>query len=111
MGSAGKLDRQLQFQRFTATDDGFGMVETWANHGGPIWAGKTDVSDGERYRASEVSASITTRFMVRWSSFTRDITPKDRLTCEGFAYDISGIKEGKGRRQWLEITAAARADQ
>jgi len=108
--SAGNLDRQIQFQRFTSTDDGFGMVETWADHGGLEWAKKADASDGERWRASEVSAIITTRFVVRYSDFTRDITPKDRLTCEGFAYDISGIKEIDGRRRWLEITAAARSD-
>ena len=108
--TAGQLDRQIQFQRFTLTDDGFGSVEAWADHGTLEWASKTDISDGEKWRAQEVSASISTRFMVRYSAFTRDITPKDRLTCEGFSYDISGIKEIDGRRRWLEITAAARPD-
>lgn len=58
-----------------------------------------------------MQASVTTRFVVRWSPFTRDLSPRDRLTCEGFEYNIVGIKEGEGRRQWLEITAAARSDQ
>jgi len=110
MKGAGKLDRRIQFQRFTETDDGFGAVQNWADHGSPVWARKTDVSDSERWRAGEVSATITTRFRVRYSSFTSSITPKDRLTYDGLTYDISGIKEGEGRRAWLEITAAARAD-
>jgi SPP1 family predicted phage head-tail adaptor len=110
MGNAGAIDRQIQFQRATSADDGYGVVTSWANHGGLQWASKADVSDGERWRASEVSAIITTRFVVRYSEFTRGITPKDRLTCDGFSYDISGIKEIDGRRKWLEITAAARSD-
>lgn len=107
----GNLDRLIQFQRATMVDDGFGMVEVWGDHGDPIWSSKTDVSDAERYRASEVAASITTRFVVRWSAFSRDLTPKDRLVCEGREFNITGIKEGKGRRRWLEITAAARVDK
>lgn len=108
---AGKLDRLVQFRRAELVDDGYGMVPLWSNHGDPIHAQKTDVSDGERYRAQEVSASITTRFVVRYSAFTSDITPKDRLVCEGIEHEITGKKEGPGRRQWYELTCAARADQ
>lgn len=107
---AGKLDRRVQFRRSFPRDDGFQPVETWDSHGTPVWAAKRDVSDRERMAAQEVSATITTRFQVRWSSFTAGITPKDRLTCEGVEYDITGIKE-IGRRDALEITASARADQ
>ena len=106
----GRLDRYVQFQRATLSDDGFQMVEAFANHGTRISANRKDVSDAERYRANEVSAIITTRFVVRYSSFTAALTPKDRLTCEGRSYNISGIKEMDGRRQYLEITAAARVD-
>jgi SPP1 family predicted phage head-tail adaptor len=106
---AGSLDRRIQFLRATMTDDGLTSTETWADHGLPVYAAKADVSDGERWRAGEVSAHITTRFRVRWSSFTSDLTPKDRLVCEGRTYDIIGIKE-IGRREALEITAAARID-
>ena len=108
--TAGNLDRIIQFRRASLVDNGFGMVEEFANHGGDIWAKKTEVSDSERFRASAVSASITARFVVRWSDFTRDITPKDRLVCEGREFDISGLKEVDGRRRFLEITAAARVD-
>ena len=104
------LDRRVQFLRASLTDDGFGQVEVFEPHGAPEPAAKKDVSDGERWRAGEVQAHITTRFTVRWYAFTADLTPRDRLTCEGRSYDISGIKEVGGRRRWLEITAAARAD-
>ena len=104
--NAGKLDRQVQFLRYTTTDDGFGQVQAWADHGSAVWASKTDVSDAERWRANEVSAALSTRFVVRWSAFTKAITPKDQLVCEGVTYDITGIKETGERRRWLELTCA-----
>jgi SPP1 family predicted phage head-tail adaptor len=104
------LDRRIQFRRATLADDGFGFVETWANHGSPVWAKKTDISEGERWRAQEMQAQITTRFVVRYSEFTSGITPKDRIAFEGREYDLSGIKEIGARRTFLEITAAARSD-
>ena len=106
-----KLDRRVQFRRKALVNDGFGFTESWANHGQPVPASKEDVSDGERWRAGEVSAHVTTRFVIRWSAFADGITPADRLVFEGLEYDISGIKEPKGtRRKWIELTAAARND-
>jgi head-tail adaptor len=107
--SAGKLNRRVQFQRAALVDNGLEQVETFADHGDPVAASKTDLSDGEKWRAGEVAAHISTRFIVRSSTFTRGLTAKDRLTCEGRSYDIVGIKE-RDRRVSLEITAAARAD-
>ena len=105
------LDRLIQFQRATLTDDGFGQVETWANHGEPVWAAKKDASDAERWRAGEVQAQITTRYTVRYSPFTAGLTPKDRIVAEGGReFDVSGIKEIGARQTFLEITASARAD-
>ncbi|AZB65035.1 head-tail adaptor protein [Cereibacter sphaeroides] len=108
---AEKLDRRIQFRRAAPVDDGFAEVETWSDHGSPVWAARADLSDGERWRAAEVAAGVTTRFTVRWSAFAAAITPKDRLLCDGREFDITGIKEPpETRRQWIEITAAARID-
>lgn len=111
------LDRRVQFRRASLSDDGFNSSVAWDealpetdNHGLLVWASKTDVSDVERWKAGEVAASITARFVVRYSAFAADITPIDRLVCEGVTYGISGIKE-VGRRRFLEITASARADK
>uniref|UniRef100_UPI0040483DEA phage head closure protein n=1 Tax=Yoonia sp. TaxID=2212373 RepID=UPI0040483DEA len=106
MGGAGKLDRRIQFRRYTMTDDGFSKVETWADYGTSVWASKKDVSDAERMRAGEVSAVLTARFEVRSSSFTRGLTAKDAVSYRGVAYNIFGIKEF-GRNNRLEITAGA----
>ena len=110
--NAGKLDRRVQFRRSVLVDDGFSQVEEWQDHGAPIFAAKREVSDAERYRAAQVVAEITTRFTVRWSEFTADISPADRLTCEGRDFNITGIKETPDhRRRMLEITGSARAGQ
>lgn len=110
--SASKLDRKIQFRRFTLEDDGYGQVEVWADHGGPIWAHRADVSDGEKFAAAQVQATVTTRFTVRSSAFTRDINPADRILHAGQDFNITGTKESKdGRFQFIEITASARTDQ
>lgn len=104
------LDRRVTFERATQTAGALGTTLSWGAHGGVVWAARRDISDGERWRAGEVGAAISTRFIVRWNSFTRGLTPADRLACEGVTYDITGIKEIGPRRRFLEITASARAD-
>ena len=105
-----RADRRVQFERYTATDDGFGQVQDWTAHGSPVPAERRDVSDGEKARAGEVQATLMTRFIVRWSPFSADITPKDRLTTEGRAFNIVGAKESGGRRRYIELTCVARND-
>ncbi|MGY9045997.1 MAG: phage head closure protein [Rhodobacterales bacterium] len=110
--NAATLDRRVQFRRAVLVDDGYGQVEQWQDHGAPVFAAKRDISDAERWNAGQVQASITTRFTVRWSGFTADIDPTDRLTCEGREYEITGIKETPDRRRrMLELTCSAWADQ
>lgn len=104
------LDRIIQFYRYTEVEGDYGLEKKWAMHGGKQWAKRTDVTNREAWLALEVSATITTRFLVRWSDFTADITPKDTIVSEGRTYDITGIREVSGRREYLEINAAARAD-
>ncbi len=113
MGMSGsKLDRQIQVRRYTEEDDGYGMVKVWADHGDPISAHRADVSDGEKFAAAQVQATVTTRFTVRSSAFTRDINPRDRIKADGQDFNISGAKESKeGRLQFIEFTCSARNDQ
>jgi SPP1 family predicted phage head-tail adaptor len=110
MPAAGDLSWRVQFRRATRMHDGISTTETFVDIGGAVWASKRDVTDIERWRAAEVQATITTRFIVRWSHFTACITPKDRLVCDGREYEITGIRETV-RREELEITAAARSDR
>lgn len=107
---AGALDRRISILRATTVQDpGTGEeVETWSTLA-TVWAAKKDVSDGERMKAAEVSAEISTRFTIRWSSAVSSVNPKDRVQHDGRTYDIFSVKE-LGRREGLEITGTARAD-
>ena len=110
--TAGNLDRLITVLRSELIDTGFGMSPGPFEPVGTVPAHRADISDGERWRAAEVQASVTTRFTVRSSTFTRAIKPQDRISCEGLDYNISGIKQVPDRRgALLEITASARTDQ
>jgi SPP1 family predicted phage head-tail adaptor len=107
---AGALDRLLTLRRRMVQADALGEeVETFADLA-TVRASKTDISDAEKVRAQQVGAEITTRFQIRWSANWSDLNPKDRVACELREYEVVGVKE-IGRREGIEITAAARADQ
>lgn len=103
---AGDLDRRVTIQRAAVLTNDLGEeVPTWSEHA-TVWAQVVPVSDGERWRAAEVGAAVTTRFRIRWGF---GVTPEDRIAYDGRIYDVTGVKE-IGRREGQEITASARAD-
>jgi len=105
-----KFDRKITLQRRASTQDAAGApVLTWQTLA-VVWTIKRDVSDSERVASAEVSAEIGTRFQIRWDSSWSTLNPKDRVVSAGLIYDIVGVKE-IGRREGLEISAIARADQ
>lgn len=106
---AGSLDRKITLQRATETRDEFNEpVRTWATLA-TVSASMQPVRDAERVQAQQVGATITTRFQIRWRQSLRDLDPRDRLLFEGRTYEIASVKE-IGRREGLEITAAAQAE-
>lgn len=108
----GALDRILTIERKTTVLDDFGgETETWAPIAGleDIPASVEEIPDGEVWRAAEVSATVTTRFVIRWSPAAAGVTPLDRVKYAGRVYDISRVKELQ-RRRGVELTAAARAE-
>lgn len=107
---AGKLDRRITLQRYGSTTNEWNEPITGWSEIGVRWASKEDVSDGEKVRAAQVGASVSTRFRVRYDSLTSTLTAADRLICEDVEYQISGTKEGEGRRREIEITAARSND-
>ena len=110
---AGQRDRRIRIERYLVTQNALNEdVHTWAELA-TVWASRMDVSDGEKLRASEIGAEISTRFSILWSTDVADVNPKDRVEYpvgSGTYFDIFSVKE-IGRREGIEITATARADQ
>lgn len=109
---AGDLDRRITIQRATfMTSDYNEPIETWSDLV-TLWAKHTDASSAEMYRAQEIGAQISCRFLVRSYSVTRGLTPEDRIIYANRSYNITGVKEVKDTRNaWVEIDAVARADK
>lgn len=107
---AGKLDRRISIQRYGISYnadnepiEGFTDLAT-------VWASVQYASDGEKARAGEVAATVSVRFQTWWSTAVSTVNPKDRVAYDGKVFDIVGVKE-LGRREGLEISAAAPADE
>jgi SPP1 family predicted phage head-tail adaptor len=112
MMDPGKLDRSVVVERSTDTQDAYGaLVKTW-NTLANLRCAYRPVSDGEKLSAGEVASTLMARFVIRWSTSWNDISSMDRLVFEGREFDILGAKEltDLGRRQFIEITAAARSE-
>lgn len=106
---AGPLDRRITIERYSSSTNELGEeVGSWAPIA-TVWAAKNDIRDSERFTAQQVNSVITTRFQIRHSAMVADLNAKDRLTYGNMLYGIVAVKE-IGRREGLEITAAARTD-
>lgn len=106
---AGRFDRRIAIKRAAATVNAFNEpVYSWSTLA-TVWAQMVPVNDAERMRAGETLANMQARFTIRWSATAATIDPRDRLTFEEREYDINGVKQ-IGRREYLEITATARAE-
>ena len=104
--NAASLTRRIQVQRATGTPDGYGgTIDTWADHGSPIFARRRDLSDAERMTGGAWDNRLMTRFVLRATAFARGIRRTDRIVHEGVTFEIDGIKEIPDSRAFLEITA------
>lgn len=103
----GDLQWVLTIKRAVTERTGMGTkAPTWTDFLAGVRAKKTDVSDGERDVASQRAASITCRFLIRWSADRASIDERDQLECDGVRYMIVAVKEPKRGRE-LEISAKA----
>lgn len=107
---SGKLDRRITLMQYGITYNGDNEPVEGFTPLATVWASATPVSDGEKVRAAEVGATISMRFQVRYSSAIAVLNPKDCLVYGTKVHDIFGVKE-LGRRDGLEISAAAPADE
>ncbi|MDF2994674.1 MAG: hypothetical protein K0R27_311 [Xanthobacteraceae bacterium] len=112
MIEGGKLDRRITLLSTNCQDfgrDEFNAPIKGAPVARTVWAEYAPVSDRERFASAEVTANLSARFRIRWSPDVAGVSPTWWLEFEGRTFDIVGAKE-IGRREGIEITAAARAE-
>lgn len=103
MMRAGKLDKIITLQRFTSTVDEDGTpIETWADLA-TVRAQLVQSTTEEFMRGWGASSEAAIVFRIRHMG---DITPADRVTYQGRAYDLKEIKE-LGRREGLDLRCVA----
>lgn len=112
MGSlkAGELNRRITLLRYgvTGKDDYNNPIEGWTTLA-TVWASWRRATARETLAASEIGASVSDVFEIRYSSAVVSLDPKDRLTYQGRTYNIGGVTE-IGFREGLRVEATARAD-
>ena len=107
--SAGALDRRITIRRAAITYNAFNEpVETF-NDLVTVWANRNEVTAGEAYRAKEVGAELTTRFLIRYSSQVASVDPRDRIRFDGYEYNVTAVRN-IDRNRWREIDAVRRAE-
>lgn len=105
--TASELDTPIAFLRRDLVDDGISKVRGEPYELAQVWSNRHDVGDAEQVRAAAQGRNLTTRFGVRFDSLTSSITTADQIVCDGATYEITGIKEWRGRRVGIEFTAVA----
>ena len=105
-----RLDRPITLQRATSTTNSLNEpVVTWNNLTPRIMANRSYKNATEGISAQQISATLISRYIIRWESYYADLNAKDQLIDDGKTYSILAVYE-LGRREWLEIHAIARVD-
>lgn len=104
MTPAGKRDRRIIFQRFTATQDEYGeQIETWTAFGKEQKAAVYYGTGTERREAAREEGSQTANFNCYATETTRAVIIRDRIVMGGENWDVLGISP-MGRRE-IDFTA------
>jgi SPP1 family predicted phage head-tail adaptor len=106
---AGQLDRRIELQRATTSDDGYTTEVTGWTTLADVWAKLVPISGAEMLAAGEQGAFDKVRLKIRRDSLWSDLNATDRLLFDDKAYNIVSVRQ-EGRGFYL-IDAVARGDQ
>lgn len=103
MLSAGRLDRRIELQSATVSNDPEYNEETqtWATYA-TVWASKDFHRSEEGEEATREYAEFGLFFTIRYRD---DVSAEHRIVYEGANYEIIGRPRELGRRQFLKVRA------
>lgn len=113
---AGQMDRRIRLLRAgVPVNDGYGERDGDYRKLADVWARFLPGKGSERREMAATEATLPVTWHIRWSNALDDLNPSDRLVelrggvPHGPEHDIKSVVE-LGRREGLEIIAAARVD-
>lgn len=102
----GRLDRRIVIQVSTPAQSSSGEVtDSWGTLA-TLWAEFLPGPGRESFSQDQRHAHVDARFRIWWRD---DVSPLNRITYDGRAYDIVEVLE-VGRREGLELRATTRAE-
>lgn len=104
----GRKNRRLTFDRPIDTTDGHGDALVDYATIGTVWASIEPLRGEERFEAQQVTADVTHKIRVRYSSTLAGLTPKHRARLGATTYDLLSINDINSGHRELEIWARVR---
>lgn len=100
-----RLDKLITILRDRRRQGESGALESlgWRPHHRKVPATFAETDAGETLRGEQIEARTTAVFTI---PFLRDVERTDRVEFEGTQYEIVGLLDRAGDRQWLEIQTA-----
>lgn len=98
--SASKMDKRIVIQAIGSAQDEFGaVVRTWIDVA-QVWAHVYDTNSANSFVSDKQVSPVTTKMRIRWRD---DITPAMRVVFRGRFYEITGVLDLSGKREFLEL--------
>jgi SPP1 family predicted phage head-tail adaptor len=101
---AGDLDRVIVIEERIERADEYGeMSDSWSSTGETAWCMVESLRASERIQGDKVRGLISHRLTMRYRP---TLTNKHRLReTGGRIFNIDGVMEGEGRREWTVVLA------
>jgi SPP1 family predicted phage head-tail adaptor len=100
---AGRLNKRVEFQRESSTDDGGGgTVTTWATFL-TVWGGFFPQRTSEKIEAGRIEAAVAGRLTVRSTSDSRAVTTANRVLIDDVPYNVHSIVNQDQRDKYLDM--------
>lgn len=98
--SSGKMDKRITVQQLVLTQDQYGATsQNWVDVAS-MWAHVWDTSTSHAFISDKQTSAVTTKVRIRWRD---DIKPYMRVVFRNEFYEITGVLDPSGRREYLEL--------
>lgn len=98
----GKLNQRVTLQQRAAGEDAMGQANGAWQDVATVWAQVMPLRGREFFAAAQTQQELSIKVTMRYRA---GVTPSMALLWQGQRYDITGVIQLGGRREWLEVMA------